>query len=436
MNCRFCKAPVRLPLVDLVNAPPSNAYLTEAQLEEPETFFPLAVFVCESCWLVQIDEYQKSDEIFTGDYAYYSSVSTSWLAHSKAYTEEMTARLGLGAESKVLEVASNDGYLLQYFVQAGIAALGVEPTAGTAAEARKKGVETLGEFWGTETARKVVAERGTFDLMLGNNVLAHVPDINDFVEGFAIALAPGGTLTFEFPHLLNILRHNQFDTIYHEHFSYLSLIAVQAILEAHELCVYDVQELVTHGGSLRVFARRAAHTELAVTGNVARVLGDEENAGLRSPEGYRGLQVAADGICMALHDFLHEQKRAGRSVAAYGAAAKGNTLLNYCGIKGNGLIEYVVDRNPQKAGMFMPGSHIPIVSEERLKETKPDFVIVLPWNILPEIREQLTYIQEWDGKFVTCVPSAPAIVPICSTSKPCCSPAAFSVSNVPARFAP
>ena len=404
MNCRFCKAPVRLPFVDLVNAPPSNAYLSPEQLDEPETFFPLAVFVCEQCWLVQIDEYQESDKIFTGDYAYYSSVSSSWLAHCKAYTGEMTERLGLNASSRVLEVASNDGYLLQYFVQSGIPALGVEPTAGTAAQAREKGVETLEAFWGTKTASEVSAGGQTFDLMLGNNVLAHVPDINDFVAGFAIALAPGGTLTFEFPHLLNLIRHNQFDTIYHEHFSYLSLTTVKAILEAHGLCVYDVLEIPTHGGSLRVFARHKAHDALAVGDTVGALLQKETNAGLQSPEGYRGLQRAADDIRASLLDFLNEQRRAGRKVAAYGAAAKGNTLLNYCGIKGSELIEFVVDRNVHKQGLHMPGSHIPIVSEDRLRETNPDFVLILPWNILPELREQLAYVRDWDGRFVTCIP--------------------------------
>ncbi|MFT7668027.1 MAG: SAM-dependent methyltransferase [Planctomycetota bacterium] len=404
MNCRFCLTPVRLPFIDLVNAPPSNAYRSTAQLDEPETYFPLAVFVCEACWLVQIDEYQQSDEIFTGDYAYYSSVSTSWLAHSKAYTASMIERLALDANSRVLEVASNDGYLLQYFVQAGIPALGVEPTSGTAAQARTKGVETLEEFWGNETATKVLAGGTGFDLMLGNNVLAHVPDINDFVRGFTIALAATGTLTFEFPHLLNLIQENQFDTIYHEHFSYLSLTAVQAILAAHGLTVYDVQEIPTHGGSLRVFARHAAHDSLAVTDQVAAILQKEIDAGLQSAEGYQSLQDAADKIRMSLLDFLNEQRRAGRKVAAYGAAAKGNTLLNYCGVKGTELIEFVVDRNPHKQGLHMPGSHIPIVAEERLQQAKPDFVLVLPWNILPEIREQLAYIREWDGQFVTCIP--------------------------------
>jgi SAM-dependent methyltransferase len=404
MNCRFCRAPVTLPLIDLVSAPPSNAYLSREQLDQPETYFPLAVFVCELCWLVQVDEYQESDEIFTGDYAYHSSVSSSWLAHCKAYTRTMIERLGLSASSSVLEVASNDGYLLQYFVQAGIPALGVEPTAGTAAQARAKGVETHEAFWGARTARELVAQRGTFDLMLGNNVLAHVPDINDFVEGFAIALAPEGCLTFEFPHLLNLIRHHQFDTIYHEHFSYLSLTAVKAILEAHELCVYDVEELATHGGSLRVFARRAAHTQLAVTERVEGVLGTEHEAGLCERRGYSGLQQAAENIRDSLLDFLHEQKRAGRRVAAYGAAAKGNTLLNYCGIKGTDLIAFVADRNVYKQGLFLPGSHIPIVAEEHLRAAQPDFVLVLPWNLLPELREQLAYLRDWDGKFVTCVP--------------------------------
>ena len=404
MKCRFCQAEVRLPLIDLVAAPPSNSYRSAAQLDEPETYYPLSVHVCEACWLVQVDEYKKSDEIFSGDYAYFSSFSTSWLAHSQAYVEAMTARLGLGAGSAVLEVASNDGYLLQYFVQAGVPCLGVEPTAGTAAAAREKGVETLEAFWGRETARRVVAERGTFDLMLGNNVLAHVPDINDFVAGFAVALAPGGTLTFEFPHLANLLAENQFDTIYHEHFSYLSLTTVQAVLAAHELVVYDVQEVETHGGSLRVFARRAEHTALAVEPAVEALLGREREAGLCSAQGYRGLQEAADDIRRELLLFLYEQKRAGRRVAAYGAAAKGNTLLNYCGIKGSELIEFVVDRNVHKQGLFLPGSHIPIVSEERLREVRPDFVVLLPWNLLPELREQLAYVGEWGGAFVTCVP--------------------------------
>ena len=405
MNCRFCDAPVTLPFIDLVNAPPSNAFLTEAQRGEPEGYFPLAVYVCESCWLVQVDEYKAHDEIFSGDYAYYSSFSTSWLAHCKAYVEAMSERLGLGSSSAVLEVASNDGYLLQYFVQAGVPALGVEPTSGTAAAARERGVETLEEFWGEQTARAVVAERGTFDLMLGNNVLAHVPDINDFVEGFAVALAPGGTLTFEFPHLLKLIRFHQFDTIYHEHFSYLSLTAVRAVLAAHELTVYDVEELPTHGGSLRVFARRAEHEALEVQPSVARVLADEEEAGLLTAEGYAGLQAAADEIRRSVLEFLTSAKRDGRSVVAYGAAAKGNTLLNYCGIKGNDLIEYVVDRNVHKQGMYAPGSHIPVVAEERLRETQPDYVILLPWNLLPELSEQLAYVREWGGRLVTCIPS-------------------------------
>ena len=404
MNCRFCQSPVSLPFVDLVNAPPSNSYLTQAQLDEPEAYYPLAVYVCETCWLVQLDEYKSSDEIFSADYAYFSSFSTSWLAHSEAYVAAMIVRLGLDGGSSVLEVASNDGYLLQFFGRAGIPCLGVEPTAGTAAAAREKGVETLEAFWGVETARRVAFERGTFDLMLGNNVLAHVPDINDFVAGFAVALAPGGTLTFEFPHLLRLMRENQFDTIYHEHFSYLSLLAVQRVLAAHELVVYDVERLSTHGGSLRVFARHAANGVLAVGPRVAEVLAEERGAGLASAEGYRGFQEAADEIRAAALGFLYEQRAAGKRVSAYGAAAKGNTLLNYCGVKGTELIEFVVDRNPNKQGTFLPGSHIPVAPEDRLREARPDYVVVLPWNLIGELRAQLAYVSEWGGRLVTLVP--------------------------------
>ena len=404
MNCRACGAAVELPFVDLVNAPASNSYLTKAQLDEPEPYYPLAVHVCESCWLVQIGEYKSSDDIFDEDYAYFSSYSTSWLAHAKAYVESMTARLGLSSESSVLEVASNDGYLLQYFVETKVPCLGVEPTGGTAAAAREKGVETVELFWGADTARQIVAERGKFDLMLGNNVLAHVPDINDFVSGFALALAPGGTLTFEFPHILCLIRESQFDTIYHEHFSYLSLLAVKRLFEAHGLCVYDVDELSTHGGSLRVFVRQAAHESLAVQPSVEALLVKERAAGLEESKGYSGFQQATDAIRAGAMTFLYEQRAAGKRVAAYGAAAKGNTLLNYCGVKGTELIEFVVDRNPNKQGQYLPGSHIPIVSEDRMRESRPDFVVVLPWNLREELRAQLDYVREWGGRLVTFVP--------------------------------
>lgn len=404
LKCRFCHAAVSLPFIDLVNAPPSNSFVSPARLSEPEPYFPLKVFVCEQCWLVQVDEFKKFDEIFSADYAYFSSFSRTWLKHCETYVEKMSARLALGAKSFVVEVASNDGYLLQFFVKAGVPCLGIEPTASTAAAARKIGVDTKEVFWGKASAEALVAERGKCDLMLGNNVLAHVPDINDFVAGFAHALAPTGTLTFEFPHLLNLIRLNQFDTVYHEHFSYLSLGAVRSILAAHGLTVYDVEEIPTHGGSLRVFARHTTNTSLAVTDAVAALDRREEEAGLRSASGYAGVQRAADDIRASVLEFLYAQRRAGKRVAAYGAAAKGNTLLNYCGIKGNELISFVVDASPHKQGLFLPGSRIPVVAEERLRQDKPDFVVILPWNIRDEIEAQLAYVREWGCKFVTFVP--------------------------------
>ncbi len=405
MNCRFCNAAVTLPFLDLCNAPPSNSFLTEAQLVEPEPYFPLKIFVCEACWLVQVDEYKAHDEIFSSDYAYFSSFSRSWLAHAEAYVGHMVGRLGLTPDASVIEVASNDGYLLQYFVQRGIPCLGIEPTRATAAAAAEKGVESVEAFWGVDTAKQVVAERGRADLMLGNNVLAHVPDINDFVEGFRLAMKPHATLTFEFPHLLNLIRENQFDTVYHEHFSYLSLTAVRSVLRAHELEVYDVQQWPTHGGSLRVFARHAAHTALAVTPAVDEVLAAEAEFGLLTPAGYRGVQQAANAIRADFLEFLLRCRREGKRVVGYGAAAKGNTLLNYCGIKGSELMEYVVDASPHKQGKYLPGSHVPVVDQSRIRETKPDFIVILPWNLRAEIAAQLEYVKEWGGRFVTCIPA-------------------------------
>ena len=390
--------------MDLVNAPPSNAFLTRAQLGEPEVFFPLKVFVCEQCWLVQLEEQKKFDEIFDSKYAYFSSFSSTWLKHCERYVQQMIPRLQLDANSFVVEVASNDGYLLQYFVKRGIPCLGIEPTAGTAAAAREKGVETHEVFWGKTAAQELVAERGRCDLMLGNNVLAHVPDINDFVDGFRIALAPRGTLTFEFPHLLNLIHFKQFDTIYHEHFSYLSLSTTREILAAHGLTVYDVDEISTHGGSLRLYVRHDDHKDLPVSSSVSALEEQERQAGLRDVSGYQGFQRAADDIRAAVLGFLYEQRNAGRRVVGYGAAAKGNTLLNYCGVKGDELISFVVDASPHKQGMFLPGSRIPVVSEQELRTVQPDFVLILPWNIREEIMQQLAYVRGWGGRFVTCVP--------------------------------
>ena len=404
MKCRFCATEATLTFVDLVNAPPSNAFLTAAQLHQAEPYFPLRVLVCEQCWLVQVEETRAFHEIFNAEYAYYSSYSHTWLKHCESYVERMASRLELGASSFVVEVASNDGYLLQYFVARGVPCLGIEPTAGTAAAARQKGIETREVFWGAEAAAALVGERGRADLMLGNNVLAHVPEINDFVEGFRVALAARGTLTFEFPHLLNLIRLNQFDTIYHEHYSYLSLGFVRDLLLAHGLIVYDVEELPTHGGSLRVYARHAGQDGLPAAPAVAGILEREKAAKLTERGGYAGMQRAADEIRGDLLTFLHEQRRAGRRVVAYGAAAKGNTLLNYCGIKGTALIEFVIDASPHKQGLYLPGSHIPIVHEREIHTRRPEFVIVLPWNIRDEITQQLAYVRSWGGRFVTCIP--------------------------------
>lgn len=404
MNCRFCGAEVTLEFIDLVNAPPSTSYLTAEQLNEPEPYFPLKIFVCEHCWLVQVDEYKKCEDIFSRDYACFSSFSTSWLRHCKAYVDMIIKRLHLNGGSLVAEIASNDGYLLQYFNEANIPSIGVEPTGGTATAARKKGVKTLEAFWNVETAAELVAKRGKADLMLGNNVLAHVPDINGFVEGFRIALKAKGTVTFEFPHLLNLIRLNQFDTIYHEHFSYLSIGVVRVILAEHGLTVYDVQQVPTHGGSLRVYARHAEYSTLPVLPSVDKMEQFEITSGLQSERGYHGLQQAADHIRAQLLSFLYEQKRSGRRVVAYSASAKGNTLLNYCGIKGTELIEYVVDASPHKQGKYLPGSHIPIVHGDVIHDTRPDFIFLLSWNISEEIMKQLEYVREWDCKFVIGIP--------------------------------
>ena len=402
LNCRFCNNPLTHEFVDLVNSPPSNSYLTAEQLNEPEVYYPLRVFVCEKCFLVQLDEYKSAEQIFDEDYAYFSSFSSSWLDHSKRYVEMMSERFGYGSSSLVIEIASNDGYLLQYFHEKGVPVLGVEPTLSTAEAAREKDIETLTEFFGSKFARELAGTGRQADLLLGNNVLAHVPDINDFVEGLRIALKPGGVITMEFPHVLRLIEECQFDTIYHEHFSYLSLTTTKAVFAAHGLEIFDVEELTTHGGSLRVFAGHAdAHP--ALSDRVRELLETEQKAGITGIELYQGFQDRVDTIRDELLAFLLAEKRSGKRIAAYGAAAKGNTLLNYCGIK-KGLIDFVVDASPHKQGKFLPGSHIPIVDESALRDARPDHVLILPWNLKPEIVKQLTYIQDWGGKFVTMAP--------------------------------
>lgn len=403
MKCRHCQASVTLQFIDLETSPPSNSYVTAAALRAPEKWYPLRVYTCTSCWLVQTEDYAHFSEMFSSDYAYFSSFSTSWLKHADDYVATMAQRFELGANSHVIEVASNDGYLLQYVKQRGIPCLGIEPTASTAAAAREKGIEVLEEFFGLALAEQLVAKGLSADLTAANNVLAHVPDINDFVAGFARVLKADGVSTFEFPHLLRLVEQCQFDTIYHEHFSYLSLTAVDTIFTRNGLQVFDVEELHTHGGSLRVFAQRADTGRRERTAALATLLERERGAGVASAGYYAGFQERANTIKDDLMSFLIQAKRDGKRVGAYGAAAKGNTLLNYAGVRSN-LLPWVVDRNPAKQDKYLPGCRIPIVSEAHLKQARPDFVVILPWNLREEVMSQLSYIREWGGKFVCAVP--------------------------------
>lgn len=403
MKCRHCTSALKLPLVDLASAPPSNSYLTERTLHSPEKWFPLRVLVCEECWLVQTEDFAQAEELFDADYAYFSGYSSSWLAHSEHYVTDMVARFHLGPQSHVVEVAANDGYLLQYVRARGIPCTGIEPTASTAAAARAKGIDIVEEFFGKTLAKVLVAQGKQADLTAANNVLAHVPDINDFVAGFALLLNEQGVATFEFPHLLKLLAETQFDTIYHEHFSYLSLIAVERIFAANGLVVFDVEELTTHGGSLRVYAQRSDTGRREVRARVAQVLEAEKSSGMLRADHYRDFQGRTNRVKYDLLRFLLDAKRDGKRVAAYGAAAKGNTLLNYAGIRAD-LIDFVVDRNPAKQGKYMPGSRIPILPEERLKQEKPDYVLTLPWNLKSELEVQLAYVKNWGGKLVTAIP--------------------------------
>jgi predicted TPR repeat methyltransferase len=403
MKCRHCEAELSLPLIDLGSAPLSNAYLTEKTLKAPEKWFPLKVLVCKECWLVQTEDYAGAEELFDQDYAYFSSVSISWLKHAEQYVAEMVSRFELNANSHVLEVASNDGYLLQYVKAKGIACLGVEPTASTAKAARDKGIEVVEEFFGITLANKLVAQGKQADLTAANNVLAHVPDINDFVSGFAVLLKPNGVATFEFPHLMQMVKYTQFDTIYHEHFSYLSLTAVNRIFDKNGLQVFDVQEIPTHGGSLRVFAQRKDTGAHKINQAVNALLKLEQDAGIKSVAYYDNFQERADKIKNDLTAFLINAKKENKKVLAYGAAAKGNTLINYAGIRPD-ILPAVIDRNTAKQNKYMPGSRIPIVDEAVITQEKPDYVLILPWNLKKEVTEQLNYIREWGGKFVTAVP--------------------------------
>ena len=403
MKCRHCQASLTLPLIDLGSAPPSNAYLTEKALHAVEKYFPLRVLVCTECWLVQTEDYTGADELFSADYAYFSSFSTTWLEHAERYVSDMAKRFDLSAHSHIVEVAANDGYLLQYAKAKGIPCLGVEPTTSTAEAARAKGIEIVEDFFGVKLATELVSQGKQADLIVANNVLAHVPDINDFVAGFSTLLKPAGVATFEFPHLLQLVSENQFDTIYHEHYSYLSLTAVKRVFEHNGLSVFDVEELPTHGGSLRVYAQRTDSAIHEISPSVTSLLERETSAGIATSEYYAGFQEKANKVKNDFLSFLIEANQAGKTVAGYGAAAKGNTLLNYAGIRPD-LLPYVVDRNPAKQDKFLPGCRIPIFDEQQLKLSRPDYVIILPWNLKAEVVEQLSYIREWGGQFVTAVP--------------------------------
>lgn len=402
MDCRFCATALSDVFLDLGTSPPSNAYLSPDALQAPETWFPLKLYTCPQCHLVQVDEVQGHAELFSPDYAYFSSYSRSWLEHARRYVDTVVPRLGLGRESLVVELASNDGYLLQYVAAQSIPCLGIEPTAGTAAVAQSKGIETLVRFFGREQAVELVDARGHADLIVANNVLAHVPDINDFVSGIAMLLSPTGTVTVEFPHLLELVENRQFDTVYHEHFSYLSFHTVQSIFAAHGLRVWDVEVLGTHGGSLRVWACREGAPQETLPA-VERMHQREQDAGMDTMAWYGGFQQVAEKTKDSFLSFLLNQKRAGKTVAAYGAAAKGNTLINFAGVRRD-LIAFVADASPHKQGRFLPGSRIPVVDEKTLRDARPDFVVVLPWNLREEITTQLAYVRDWGGRFVFAIP--------------------------------
>jgi SAM-dependent methyltransferase len=400
--CLFCSALLRHTVVDLGMSPLCESYLTREQINQMEPFYPLHVWVCERCFLVQVEEYVRPDSIFT-EYAYFSSYSDSWLAHMRAFADMITARLALGTDSKVVELGSNDGYLLQYFVAKGIPVLGVEPARNVAQAAIARGVPTIAKLFGRQAARDLVAEGMQADLVCGANVLAQVPDLNDFVGGIKLLLKPGGVVTVEFPHLMRLMAENQFDTIYHEHFSYFSFTTAERIFAAHGLTLFDVEELPTHGGSLRIYARHAADVSKPVGERTKELRAREESAGLDRLETYASFTEQVHETKRRLLEFLIGARRRGQRIAGYGAPGKGNTLLNYCGIRSD-FVEYTVDRNPYKQGRFLPGTHIPIHPPEKIGQTRPDYVLILPWNLKEEIMDQLAYIRSWGGQFVVPIP--------------------------------
>lgn len=401
LDCRFCKTPLTTSFVDLGMSPLSNAYLAPQDLQRMEAFFPLHAYVCSQCFLVQLAQFESPENIFS-HYAYFSSYSETWLQHAQRYTEMICEKLSLNEKSLVIEIASNDGYLLQYFKARQIPILGIEPAQNIAAVAREKGIPTLNRFFGTQTAQELQQDSSA-DLIVGNNVLAHVPDLNDFIAGLKLILKPAGVITLEFPHLLQLMQLNQFDTIYHEHFSYFSLLTVQKIFAAHQLAIFDVETLPTHGGSLRIYVQHAQASKPPNREQIDRVLSLEKAYGLDQLTTYTGFSEQVVQVKCQLLNFLIQARQSGQSVVGYGAPAKGNTLLNYCGV-GPELIAYTVDRNPNKQGHYLPGTHLPICSPEQIKLTRPDYLVILPWNLKEEIMTQMAFIREWQGKFVVPIP--------------------------------
>ena len=401
-RCRFCNSTLKHTFVDLGMSPLCQTHIEEKQLNHMEPFYPLHAYVCNECFLVQLDEYVAPQDIFS-EYAYFSSYADSWVQHAKRYTDQVVERFNLNAESFVVEIASNDGYLLQHFVDKNIPVLGVEPAANVAEVAREKGIRTTVQFFGTDTARKLSTEYGKANLLLGNNVLAHVPNLNDFVAGMKLMLAPDGVITMEFPHLLRLMENNQFDTIYHEHFSYFSFSTVEKVFAAHELTLFDVEEIKTHGGSLRIYGRHAEDTGKSVTKQVVELRQREKNLGFTDLKIYADFEETVKETKRKILEFLIQAKRDGHTVVGYGAPGKGNTLLNYCGIRQD-FIDYTVDRSPYKQGKYTPGTRIPICNPDKIRETKPDYIFILPWNLKEEIMGQLGYVREWGGKFVVPIP--------------------------------
>jgi len=401
-SCRFCKAPLHHSFCDLGMSPLSNSYLKEEDLSGREPFYPLHAYVCDACFLVQLEEFETPDLIFS-DYAYFSSYSESWLKHAEKYVTDMIKRFQFNESSQVVEIASNDGYLLQYFKEKNIPVLGIEPAANVADVAIAKGIPTQTKFFGVKTANELVKEGFQADLLLGNNVLAHVPDLNDFVAGMKIALKPRGVITMEFPHLLRLMSEHQFDTIYHEHFSYFSLLTVEKVFAKQGLALFDIEELTTHGGSLRIFAKHVEDVSKPISSKIVELKKREMAFGLDKLPVYKSFQKSVAQTKENLIKFLKEAKKQGKTVIGYGAPAKGNTLLNFCGV-GKEFIAYTVDRSPHKQGRYLPGTHIPVKSPDEIQKTKPDYLLILPWNIKTEIMQQMSYINSWGGKFVTPIP--------------------------------